>query len=139
MEPFQGFHDLICTIPGINTITADVIVAQIGADISRFPTAKHLASWAGTTPPSARSIWPLTSDARSSVRACPVVPHAEPQPDGGTGGTTPRSASITVPLRHSDRPERPSAMETYLARWSSGPVARAGRHPRIDPPCLVLG
>jgi len=50
MEPFQGFHDLICSIPGISTITADVIVAETGADMSRFPTAKHLASWAGTTP-----------------------------------------------------------------------------------------
>ncbi len=37
MEPFQGFHDLICTIPGISTITADVIVAETGADMSRFP------------------------------------------------------------------------------------------------------
>jgi transposase len=50
MEPFQGFHDLICTIPGISTITADVIVAETGADMSRFPSAKHLSSWAGTTP-----------------------------------------------------------------------------------------
>jgi transposase len=50
MEPFQGFHDLICTIPGISTITADLVVAETGADMSRFPTAKHLASWAGTTP-----------------------------------------------------------------------------------------
>lgn len=50
MEPFQGFHDLICTIPGISTITADIVVAETGADMTRFPTAKHLASWAGTTP-----------------------------------------------------------------------------------------
>ena len=50
MEPFQGFHDLITTIPGIATMTADVVVAETGADMSRFPTAKHLASWAGTTP-----------------------------------------------------------------------------------------
>jgi transposase len=50
MEPFRGFHDLICTIPGIGTRTADVVVAETGADMSRFPTAKHLASWAGTTP-----------------------------------------------------------------------------------------
>ena len=50
MEPFRGFHDLICTIPGISTLTADVIVAETGADMSRFPSAKHLASWAGTTP-----------------------------------------------------------------------------------------
>ncbi|MEU4295702.1 IS110 family transposase [Kribbella sp. NPDC026596] len=50
MEPFRGFHDLICTIPGISTLTADVVVAETGADMSRFPTAKDLASWAGTTP-----------------------------------------------------------------------------------------
>ncbi len=50
MESFRGFHDLVCTIPGISTLTADVVVAETGADMSRFPTAKHLASWAGTTP-----------------------------------------------------------------------------------------
>jgi transposase len=50
IEPFQAFRTLICTIPGISTLTADVIVAETGADMSRFPTAKHLAAWAGTTP-----------------------------------------------------------------------------------------
>lgn len=50
MEPFRGFHTLICTIPGIAALTADVVVAETGADMTRFPTAKHLASWAGTTP-----------------------------------------------------------------------------------------
>lgn len=50
IEPFQGFHHLICTIPGISTLTADVILAETGGDMTRFPTAKHLASWAGTTP-----------------------------------------------------------------------------------------
>ena len=50
MEPFRGFRTLICSIPGISTLTADVIVAETGADMTRFPTARHLASWAGTTP-----------------------------------------------------------------------------------------
>ena len=50
MEPFRGFHDLICTIPGIAAATADVVVAETGADMCRFPTAKHLASGAGTPP-----------------------------------------------------------------------------------------
>lgn len=45
--PDRPAHDLICTIPGISTITADIIVAETGADMTRFPTAKHLASWAG--------------------------------------------------------------------------------------------
>jgi transposase len=55
IEPFQGFRDLICTIPGIGLLTADVIVAETGADMTRFPTAGHLASWAGTTPGSNES------------------------------------------------------------------------------------
>jgi transposase len=55
IEPFRGFRDLICSIPGISTLIADVIVAEIGADMSRFPTADHLASWAGTTPGSNES------------------------------------------------------------------------------------
>lgn len=55
IEPFQGFRDLICTIPGISTLTADVVVAETGADMTRFPTAGHLASWAGTTPGSNES------------------------------------------------------------------------------------
>lgn len=38
IEPFQGFRDLICTIPSIGTLTADVIIAEAGADMSRFPT-----------------------------------------------------------------------------------------------------
>jgi transposase len=50
IAPFHGFRDLICTIPGISTLTADVIIAETGADMTRFPTAGQLASWAGTTP-----------------------------------------------------------------------------------------
>ena len=50
IEPFLGFREVICTIPGIGVRTADVVVAETGADMSQFPTARHLASWAGTTP-----------------------------------------------------------------------------------------
>jgi transposase len=37
IEPFRGFRQLICTIPGIGPGTADVIVAETGADMTRFP------------------------------------------------------------------------------------------------------
>src|SRR5574337_1064281 len=50
IAPFRAFRYLICTIPGLSTLTADVIIAETGADMTRFPTANHLASWAGTTP-----------------------------------------------------------------------------------------
>jgi len=55
IEPFRGARDLIVTIPGISTLVADVIVAETGADMTRFPTAGHLASWAGTCPGSNES------------------------------------------------------------------------------------
>src|SRR3954454_17390947 len=50
IEPFRGFCDLISSIPGIGTTTAQVITAETGADMSRFPTAGQLASWAGVCP-----------------------------------------------------------------------------------------
>src|SRR4029453_12033007 len=50
IEPFRGFCDLISSIPGIGTVTAQVITAETGADMTRFPTAGHLASWAGVCP-----------------------------------------------------------------------------------------
>jgi len=50
MKPFRGARDLIITIPGISIGVADVIIAETGADMSRFPSAGHLASWAGTCP-----------------------------------------------------------------------------------------
>ena len=53
--PFRGARDLMVTIPGISVLVADVIIAETGADLSRFPTAGHLASWAGTCPGSNES------------------------------------------------------------------------------------
>ena len=50
MAPFRAARDLIVTIPGVSTGVADVIIAETGADMARFPTAGHLASWAGTCP-----------------------------------------------------------------------------------------
>ncbi|MGB2921246.1 MAG: IS110 family transposase [Mycobacterium sp.] len=50
MEPFQAARELLCSIPGISTTIAEVFVAETGAEMSVFPTAGHLASWAGTAP-----------------------------------------------------------------------------------------
>jgi transposase len=55
LEPFRHVRDLIVTTPGISAIVADVIIAETGGDMSRFPTAGHLASWAGTCPGSNES------------------------------------------------------------------------------------
>ena len=55
IEPFRGVRDLLVTIPGVSTGVADVIIAETGAEMNRFPTAAHLASWAGTCPGSNES------------------------------------------------------------------------------------
>lgn len=49
-EPFHEAVDLLTTIPGVGRTTAQVIVAEVGLDMSRFPSAHHLASWAGVCP-----------------------------------------------------------------------------------------
>jgi transposase len=50
IAPFSGQVALLCTIPGVKQRTAEAIIAEIGADMSRFPSAAHLASWAGMCP-----------------------------------------------------------------------------------------
>ncbi len=48
--PFQPVADRLDTIPGVNQRVAQVIIAEIGVDMAQFPTAAHLASWAGMCP-----------------------------------------------------------------------------------------
>ena len=50
VEPFRAAIELLSSIPGISTLSAEVIVSEIGTDMSRFPTAGHLISWAGLCP-----------------------------------------------------------------------------------------
>jgi transposase len=50
LAPFVAMIELLCTIPGIKERSAQNILAEIGADMSVFPTARHLASWAGQCP-----------------------------------------------------------------------------------------
>ncbi len=50
MTPFHAARQVITSIPGIGVPTADVIIAETGADMTRFPTPGHLASWTGVCP-----------------------------------------------------------------------------------------
>jgi transposase len=49
-RPFEEAVELLDTIPGVARRIAEVIVSEIGSDMSRFPTANHLAAWAGVAP-----------------------------------------------------------------------------------------
>lgn len=50
IAPFEHARELLTTIPGISDRIAEVIIAETGADMSVFPTAGHLSSWAGVAP-----------------------------------------------------------------------------------------
>src|SRR6516164_5084661 len=48
--PFRELIPGLCAIPGVSFLSATAILAEIGRDMSRFPTAGHLISWAGLCP-----------------------------------------------------------------------------------------
>lgn len=50
LGPFRSAVTLLMTMPGISETAARVLVAEIGVDMSRFPSAGHLVSWAGLCP-----------------------------------------------------------------------------------------
>ena len=50
LAPFRRAVEQLVTIPGIKALTAETIVSEIGIDMSRFPSAGHLVSWAGLAP-----------------------------------------------------------------------------------------
>lgn len=50
LQPYRTDYELLQTIPGVSEITAAALIAEIGVDMNQFPTADHLASWAGVAP-----------------------------------------------------------------------------------------
>jgi transposase len=50
LAPIQQRARLLTTIPGVGDLTAQVLLAEIGTDMTRFPDAAHLVSWAGLCP-----------------------------------------------------------------------------------------
>lgn len=50
LEPFRDAVAQLQTIPGVGELMAQILVSEIGVDMSRFPSAGHLVSWAGLCP-----------------------------------------------------------------------------------------
>src|SRR5262249_21500770 len=50
VDPFAAQVQLLTSIPGVGERVATVVISEIGVEMSRFPTAGHLAAWAGLAP-----------------------------------------------------------------------------------------
>ena len=124
IAPFRLARDLLCTSPGVSTVVADIIIAETGGDMSVFPTADHLASWAGVAPGQHQSAARKTNAKTRPGRLLPQGrsgyrinvdrpqqrphPHCRPLP---TPAITPRLQSR--PRRHRTRnPRRRLALLT---------------------------
>jgi transposase len=85
IRPFAPAVELVCTMTGIQRRGAECIIGEIGADMTQFATARHLASWADRCPRNDKS-------AGSAARARPAT-----GPSGWTARSRrprwPRSAS----------------------------------------------
>ena len=50
MSAYREVLDLCTTIPGVEEVAAANLIAEIGVNMAQFPSAQHLASWAGICP-----------------------------------------------------------------------------------------
>jgi len=50
MQPYEPAGNRLCTIPGVDVITAGSLLAELGPDMTVFADAQHAASWAGLFP-----------------------------------------------------------------------------------------
>jgi transposase len=73
LGPFRPAISLLTTMPGLSTTAASVIVAEVGIDMTVFPTAGHLVSWAGLCPRLDES-----AGKRRSTRTRPSAPWLKP-------------------------------------------------------------
>jgi transposase len=73
LGPFRAAVRLLITMPGLADTSAAVIIAEIGADMTVFPTAGHLVSWAGLCPRLDES-----AGKRRSTRTRPSAPWLKP-------------------------------------------------------------
>jgi len=94
--PYEDVLRRLSTIPGVDRTSALVLLAEFGEDMSQFPTAAHLASWAGLCPGNAESAGKLL---RTHAQRRPLcAAHSGPERLGGVA--LPRLFSGCVILPH---------------------------------------
>jgi transposase len=115
VHPVAEAIERLDTIPGIGRHVAEALVAEIGADMGRFPTARHLASWAGMCPGNHESA------------GCPLGDTAKRQDPQGEP-LAPRAPGADRPRRGADEgdlPRRPGPAGWRRAGARAGPPWRS--------------
>ena len=103
LRPFRAVADHLTTMPGVSDTVARVLIAEIGVDMSRFPTPGHLVSWGRALPAVGRECGqaPVDPDpARDAV--------AEDGADPGRVGGDPEARQLSAgPVPAAPRPAWP--------------------------------
>jgi len=114
MRPFERQRELLCTIPGVAERTAEVIVAELGPDVERFPSHRHAASWAAVCPGHDESAGKRRSGKtrkgdrwlRVALMRPPTVPRGAPRTPTCAPNTCASSAAAGTRRRSSRSPTR---------------------------------
>ena len=114
IEPFARQQELLMSIPGVRQRTAEVLIAELGVDMTVFPTPKHLASWAKMSPGNDES-----AGKRRSGRTGKGNKMAQSHPHRSR--SLGRQDQALLPRRAIPTPARP-------------PRPQQGRHPRSGTP-----
>ncbi len=145
LGPFRDAAGLLATIPGVSDLTAQVILSEIGPDMSRFPSAGHLISWAGLCPRNDES-----AGKRRSTRLKKGAPGSRPPWSNAPGPPPARSRATSRPSSSACAigadPRRPSARSpppsspppitcsrTEPSTQTSDPTTSSDRRPNSAP------
>jgi transposase len=126
LGPLASAVELLCTIPGVGRRAAEVILAEPGGDMTAFPSAKHLASWAGMCPGNDESAGKAARARRArapngSARRWSSAPRAP------TAARTPTSPRNTAGYAHAAARTRPRSRSANRSSPPSGTCSKPAR------------
>ncbi|MGH9206346.1 MAG: IS110 family transposase [Acidimicrobiales bacterium] len=113
--PFESAVTILCSIPGVSKTTAEVMIAEMGIDMTRFPTSGHLCAWAGVAPASHESAGKRHPVGTRKARPGSSVPSSK-RPGGRRAPRAPTLAPSTPDSLDGGDPTRPPS-QSPIPSW----------------------
>src|SRR5215471_5510331 len=148
LAPFRTAVELVMSVPGIKNLSAQVIISEIGTDMSRFPSDEHLISWAGICPRSDESAGkrrsnrlrvPASAAPLGCVRATrgsrPCWSNVPGPPGARRAATSMHNSSAFAGAEV--RRRRPVRLRPHCSRRSTT-CSRTARNSRISVPTISI-